>query len=99
MPNFTRVKENFVCEYCRTNIIGNGYTNHCPQCLWSKHVDNNPGDRLNNCHGMMEPIGVGLDHGTYVINTKCQKCETIKKNIAHKQDNFEKIISLSSNIS
>ena len=23
----------------------NGYTNHCSQCLWSKHVDINPGDR------------------------------------------------------
>jgi len=23
----------------------NGYTNHCSQCLWSKHVDINLGDR------------------------------------------------------
>ena len=31
------------------------YTNHCPRCLYSKHVDINPGDRAEQCDGMMEP--------------------------------------------
>lgn len=37
--NFTRVIEDFICENCGTEVKGNGYTNHCPKCLWSKHVD------------------------------------------------------------
>ncbi|HYC79501.1 MAG TPA: RNHCP domain-containing protein, partial [Candidatus Binatia bacterium] len=57
MKLFQRTPENFVCENCGTKVSGNGYTNHCPNCLYSKHVDNNPGDRLNKCHGLMEPIG------------------------------------------
>ena len=32
-----------------------GYTsrNHCPFCLWSLHVDENPGDRACECGGEM----------------------------------------------
>jgi len=55
---FKRTKENFTCENCGFLVEGDGYTNHCPRCLWSKHVDINPGDRCSNCFGMMEPIDV-----------------------------------------
>jgi len=52
---FQRQKEDFVCGECGTTVSGTGYTNHCPQCLWSMHVDVNPGDRAAACGGMMEP--------------------------------------------
>ena len=55
---FQRNIENFRCEHCEAFVIGDGYTNHCPQCLWSKHVDINPGDREELCNGMMKPVGV-----------------------------------------
>src|SRR3989338_8156335 len=42
---FQRTKEDFTCERCGFFVRGSGYTNHCPQCLWSKHVDVNPGNR------------------------------------------------------
>jgi len=42
---FTRNIENFTCERCGAAVEGNGFTNHCPACLCSKHVDINPGDR------------------------------------------------------
>ena len=43
---FIRREENFVCEVCGAKVKGTGYTNHCPQYLWSKHVDKLiPGDR------------------------------------------------------
>ena len=58
MKRFSRRTEDFTCEHCGTKVKGNGYTNHCPQCLYSKHVDINPGDRLSDCGGLMEPIDI-----------------------------------------
>jgi hypothetical protein len=55
-------------------VQGSGYTNHCPKCLWSKHVDNEPGDREALCGGMMEPIGLEGSTDKYRILHKCQKC-------------------------
>lgn len=93
---FQRTKEDFVCEKCGLITKGSGYTNHCPKCLWSKHVDLNPGDRQNSCQGLMEPISVTLKDGQYFITHRCQKCKLQKKNKASKKDNFDKIIELSS---
>jgi len=49
---FQKKKEDFKCEKCGREVIGTGYTNHCPDCLWSKHVDVNPGDRQSKCLGL-----------------------------------------------
>ena len=46
---FQRKVEDFICEKCGTKNIGNGFTNHCFKCLWSKHVDINPGDVFLMC--------------------------------------------------
>ena len=64
---FQKKIENFTCGDCGAKVKGNGYTNHCPVCLWSKHVDVNPGDRQNICGGMMRPVAVEFDHGEYMI--------------------------------
>ena len=56
MKKFTKRKENFICENCGHFVVGNGFTNHCPNCFFSKHVDINPGDRLCSCNGLMKPI-------------------------------------------
>ena len=98
MAKLKRTIENFICEKCGTAVIGNGYTNHCPNCLYSKHVDINPGDRAEDCHGMLEPIGIeNSPKKGYVIVYKCKKCGAIRKNIAAKDDNMGLIIKLSSN--
>lgn len=60
---FQRRIEDFTCGHCGAKVEGNGYTNHCPKCLWSKHVDENPGDRAARCGGMMEPTGVEVRAG------------------------------------
>ena len=91
---FTRTKEDFICSNCRASVAGNGYTNHCPVCLCSLHVDVNPGDRMDPCHGLMEPIKVERDHGDLVITHRCQKCAFERRNRASTDDNFEKLISL-----
>lgn len=52
----------FTCKVCGREILpegaGSDHRNHCPYCLSSVHVDNEPGDRASACHGVMEPISV-----------------------------------------
>lgn len=92
---FQRTKEDFACEKCGLKVRGNGYTNHCPRCLWSKHVDVNPGDREASCQGLMEPIGVESQGGEYIITHRCIKCGVEKRNKAAKNDNFDVLVQLS----
>ncbi len=100
MGNFTVIDEEFVCENCGKKISKLGYTcrDHCPYCLYAKHVDINPGDRLEKCHGMLEPIGIENNSKKgYVIVYKCKKCGQIRKNIVAKDDNMSLVIKLSAN--
>lgn len=95
---FTKIDEEFICENCGRKVEKLGYTcrNHCPYCLHSKHVDNNPGDRMEECHGVLEPIGIEINNKKgEIIVFKCRKCGRIRKNIVAKDDNRKKIIELS----
>ena len=92
---FIKNIEDFKCEKCGIEVIGNGYTNHCPQCLWSKHVDVFPGDRKAECGGIMEPIAVSFKNKEYVITHKCLKCEKELPNKAVKEDNFDMLVQIS----
>ena len=96
---FTEIDEEFICENCGKKVPQLGYScrNHCPYCLHSKHLDINPGDRSNTCHGLLEPIGIEKFKNTYKIIYKCLKCNETHKNIMATDDNFDKIIKLSSN--
>ncbi len=94
---FIKTPENFVCEKCGTEVLGDGYTNHCPNCLWSKHVDIDPGDRESICFGMMEPISVTKKGEEYIILHKCTVCGLEKPNKSVKTDNFDTIVKISSN--
>jgi len=96
---FQRKKEDFICENCGNIVIGNGYTNHCPVCLYSKHVDINPGDRLATCRGLMEPIGFETKGSGYVVIQRCQKCGLERKNKLSDEDNFDVLLDLSKNLS
>lgn len=91
---FQRNIEDFVCENCGEKVKGNGYTNHCPVCLWSKHVDNNPGDRENNCHGLMKPISAYFEKGAWTIVQKCQRCGIEKKIKTVKEDDLNLILKI-----
>ena len=92
---FTKTKEDFVCEKCGVAVIGDGYTNHCPKCIWSKHVDVNPGDRAANCGGMMEPIALENKSDVFHIVHKCLKCGHEKRNKAVTGDNFNELVRIS----
>jgi rubrerythrin len=91
---FIRTIEDFICEQCGTPVHGNGYTNHCPACLYSKHVDINPGDRASPCGGLMEPIAVEMKKGQPVIVHRCLKCGAIRRNRAAKNDSMERILAI-----
>lgn len=91
---FIKKIEDFECENCGEKIRGNGFTNHCPKCLWSKHVDINPGDRESSCGGLMRPVDVFYENGEYVILHKCLECPHEKRNKMAENDNFDQIIKI-----
>lgn len=91
---FKKNKEDFVCEHCGESVVGNGYTDHCPKCLWSKHVDVNPGDREATCHGMMKPVRVEREGKEYVLTNHCEKCNYEKRNKISLWDNFDEVVKI-----
>lgn len=97
MKQFTMRDEEFVCENCGKNVLPLKYSarDHCPFCLYSKHVDIMPGDRKNTCLGLLKPIGIEKFKDTYKIVYRCTKCGEYHKNIMAKDDNMEEIILLS----
>lgn len=75
MKNFKKVKENFVCGNCGFEVTGDGYTDHCPKCLWGKHVDEEiPGDRASECKSLMKPVETIYLGGIFKIHYRCSKC-------------------------
>src|SRR5271165_4771509 len=92
--SFKRTIEDFVCEHCGAYVTGDGYTNHCPNCLWSKHVDINPGDRASTCHGLMEPIRLEGASPSYRIVHHCVKCGYEKRNDASSSDDPNVLVAL-----
>jgi DNA-directed RNA polymerase subunit RPC12/RpoP len=97
MKKFTMKDESFICENCGKKVNKLEYTarDHCPYCLYSKHVDINPGDRLNECCGSLKPIGIEKFKDSYKILYQCEKCNEIHKNVMAKDDNMDLIIELS----
>jgi len=97
MKNFIRKKEDFVCEHCGERVVGDGYTDHCPKCLWGKHVDKEiPGDRASDCRGMMEPIRAQFKMANlkFKIKYKCQKCNHTFEIWNAKEDSREELLKL-----
>ncbi len=92
--HFQRRIEDFVCERCGAVVSGDGYTNHCPHCLWSKHVDVHPGDRAAECGGLMEPVGAEKKGSEIIIVHRCVICRHIKRNRAAPDDDFEELLAI-----
>ena len=60
---FSKNDSGFICAHCGKEVEPLSYTsrNHCPFCLWSLHLDINPGDRACECKAPMQPIKVVTD--------------------------------------
>lgn len=92
----------FICEHCgkRVELLDNGsYRNHCPFCLYSKHVDDAPGDRASTCGGLMEPVGYKFNSKKgYQIVHRCQKCGKVMLNkvatACRQPDDLDRILRL-----
>ena len=101
MPKFIAKNDPFICENCGKQvepiIYGGSYRNHCPFCLYSKHVDGDvPGDRSNQCQGLMEPVGVTTRRtGEYVLVHKCTKCGFERFNRVAGDDNTDELVKIS----
>lgn len=100
---FIKNDDSFVCVHCGRNVEKLGYSsrNHCPFCLWSLHVDENPGDRASKCGAPMKPVSAAPDAKKgYIIYHKCTKCGEIKRNRAaldgKQSDDISLIIELTS---
>ncbi len=91
---FIARQEPFICIHCGASIepLEHGsYRNHCPICLYSKHVDRDgPGDRLSPCQGPMRPDHLDQDtkRGWMIVHI----CETCGKTIPNKAADDDQII-------
>lgn len=94
VKKFTKKIEDFNCDNCGTTVKGTGYTNHCPACLYSKHVDVNPGDREAICGGFMKPVELSSEKGKFVLTFECQKCQVKKRNKMAADDNFDEALKV-----
>ena len=88
--------QNFRCANCNHFVsteresCGVNNRNHCPNCLWSRHVDNIPGDRKAGCHCRMKPLGLTLkrtnkkystiNQGELMLIHECTGCGKISIN-------------------
>lgn len=99
MKLFNMIDESFICDNCGKKVEKLNYTarDHCPFCLYSKHVDIMPGDRKNKCLGLLKPLGIEKFKSTYKIIYKCEKCSELHKNIIANDDDMDLIIQLSNN--
>jgi hypothetical protein len=71
-----------------TDAPGTAHRNHCPTCLWSRHLDDKPGDRAAGCGASMEPIAISARaDGEWVLIHRCTDCSTLHANRIAGDDN------------
>ena len=86
----------FKCVHCHQHISADSFLsgvqnrNHCPYCLWSRHLDlYQSGDRLAACKSPMKPVGLALkktkkkygkSQGEMMIIHLCTECEKVSIN-------------------
>ena len=103
---FKKNDSGFTCLYCGREVLPLGYTsrNHCPFCLSSLHVDINPGDRQNECRGILRPIRALPDAKRgFIIVHRCERCGAeVRNKAAHEAkiqpDDMDLIIKLTAGV-
>lgn len=93
---FIQNNQGFICDHCGREVRPHPSSSrdHCNWCLYGLHVDKEPGDRQETCHGTMEPIGLEIKQGKTQIVYRCSNCNAIRKNISAPDDDSDKIIEL-----
>jgi hypothetical protein len=91
-----RLEDGFICKHCHAFVTtapflsGVQNRNHCPYCLWSRHVDlHAAGDRLCACKSPMQPVGLtakavnkkyAARSGELMLVHLCTECESLSIN-------------------
>lgn len=92
---FIMINESFVCEKCNKKVVSHktwSARNHCPFCLYSKHLDKEfPWDRKSECFWLMKPVDIDYRRNKgYMIKHICLICEkTILNKVAEDDDFLE----------
>src|SRR5690349_4243436 len=101
----------FHCENCgalvssMNMLSGVQNRNHCPYCLWSRHLDlYSAGDRLSACKAGMKPIGLTMKksrnkyqlspRGELMLVHACTECESISINRIAADDDPEQVLAI-----
>ena len=101
----------FKCINCQRWVpinvyMGTNNRNHCPYCLWSRHVDRStPGDRLAGCDTGMKPIAIVLKRaglnkwgnkvmGEIMIVHECVRCNKLSINRIAADDDEKEIMNV-----
>lgn len=97
MKKFIKNDNEFICENCMRYVpkLMKTSRDHCPYCLYSKHVDINPGDRMNSCQGLLKPVSIEKFKDSFKIIYQCEKCKKFHKNIMADDDSYDEIIKIS----
>jgi hypothetical protein len=107
---FNQHNQDFRCGHCENFVSADAFLagvknrNHCPLCLWSRHVDSKEaGDRLAACKGLMRPIGLtikktrkkyGPETGELMLIHQCESCGKISINRIAADDQNERVIEV-----
>jgi len=94
IKRFQKRVEDFDCERCGHTNKGTGFSNHCSECLISKHVDIFPGDRKESCGGIMDVTGIQKKGERYVLEHTCTTCKKTSGDHFRERDNFDTLIKL-----
>ena len=80
----------FLCMNCGRDVAaGKGkIRDHCPFCLWGRHMDVVPGDRLSSCMGQMKPVSLENAGEDFWVHYECLKCSHRWRVRAHPDDNL-----------
>jgi hypothetical protein len=106
-----QAEDDFTCRQCKALVYtqpvlsGVRNRNHCPYCLWSRHVDwQVAGDRLSACKAGMEPIGLTVKHryekygnrcsGELMLIHRCRECGKISINRIAADDLSDRLMEI-----
>jgi transcription elongation factor Elf1 len=110
-PHLPPHEQAFTCIHCDLLVVctpevaGVLNRNHCPICLWSRHMDwREPGERRANCRAPMEPVGLTLKRsrnkyarerdGELMLIHRCTKCGKLVLNRIAADDCTDRIAAL-----
>ncbi len=100
-----RCKQCKALVYTQSMLSGVKNRNHCPYCLWSRHVDLlKAGDRLSACKAGMEPVGLTVkqrqnkygngNDGELMLIHRCWQCGKLSINRIAADDLAEHLLNI-----